>query len=162
MRSGYSASSCSIGLSEKFATTLEQASTPSRSGRPPHDPCRNSRKTNGRRWSSYPPMVMPVSPPDSQAGTRSGATLASAPNRNPVNPRAATAAGGYGFAPQPRGNGTGIGRTFPVLLGIPESIRPWAPPPRDAAADVGVVGDSGAIRHVLAIEIEWFDQKDIG
>jgi hypothetical protein len=68
-----------------------------------------------RRWSSYPPMVMPVSPPDSQAGTRSGATCASAPNRalamrKPVKPRAATAAGGYGLMTEPAGTRTLIGR----------------------------------------------------
>ena len=37
----------SIGLFEKFTTELLQASTPSASGRPPHEPYRNSMNTNG-------------------------------------------------------------------------------------------------------------------
>ncbi len=60
-------------------------------------------------------MVMPVSPPTSQAGTRSGATWASAPMtafamRKAVKPRAATAAGGSGLTIVPGGAFTSTAR----------------------------------------------------
>ena len=70
-------------------------------------------------WSvellSYPAMLTPVSPPLSAAGTLSGSAWARAPItvfaiRNPVSPRAATAAGRVGLTMEPGGATIWIGR----------------------------------------------------
>ena len=106
--SGCSASVISTGGSDMFAMRFALPSSPSDHARPPHAEQMNSTKMNGFRSGSYPPIEMPVLPPSEAAIDRCGSILASAPKhvsiiRNPVNPRAADAAGNTPLAIVPGG-----------------------------------------------------------